>query len=547
MFIRTNTTIGITGSDSLMASTLPELDQEITPPTTEKSELPDATALQDQMPDWFRTPKSVALYALILGLMFWVLSLQHLWHTDIWGHLSYGRYIAEHGIPSTEPLMNLSQGMPFVDTAWLSQLVGFKLYDLLGPTVLQFLYALSITVCLALLVRRIHSRTRSVFWSLLGLGLCYWLEFQQFLIPRPQLAGLACFITLFTILTSVKWRNAYFIAVPLLFALWVNLHGSFVMGLFLLGIFCVGQAFDVFRRTRKIGMALQEASVVRSFILLEFAVLASLLNPYGLRIYSSVLKIAQHPNLRALVEWEPITLRDKQGIGMLVITSLLMLCYRYSPRRVRTFEVLSLFGLGVLALWTSRMILWWAPLAVYYAMIHGYSAYHYRAGKTLYRGPAMRSSLWTVVTLGLVWIFFAASHFGSGLIGKKHIPLKQTVSSFTPVDVVQYLHENPPVGQVFNTFEWGDYLLWAGPKGMKVFAASHAHLIPREVWQAYFAIANRGYNWSGLLDLYSVNTIILEIEEHANLISSLKRDNENWRVGYQDRYAIVLIRRVPLR
>ena len=84
------------------------------------------------------------------------------------------------------------------------------------------------------------------------------------------------------------------------------------------------------------------------------------------------------------------------------------------------------------------------------------------------------------------------------------------MSSQTPVEVTKWLVKNPPKGQVFNTYEWGDYMLWAGPKDMKVFVASHAQFVSAEIWDDYVSIADRGASWETQFDRYGVTTVILE-------------------------------------
>ena len=64
---------------------------------------------------------STAGLAAALAAVFALASFLPLWHTDVWGHLSYGRWIVEtRSLPETEPLLPLCEGVRFIDTAWLS-------------------------------------------------------------------------------------------------------------------------------------------------------------------------------------------------------------------------------------------------------------------------------------------------------------------------------------------------------------------------------------------------------------------------------------------
>ena len=519
--------------------TMPETSET----DTQRPELPDASFLEDHLPEWVRTPRVFAGYTAILGLVYFLLNYRPLWHTDLWGHLSYGRRIWQSGtLPSTEPLMPLSAGVPFIDTAWLSQLIGYGAISSLGVTAMQFLYAASITVCLGLLLWRFHQRSQSAVISLAGLALFAWADWQQLLIVRPQLAGLLCFVALLMLLTSRRWHPATFVLVPLLFALWANLHGSFPVGLLMLGCFCAGRAIDVLRRTRSIRMAVFDRWLRRYFLLAELAAVGTLLTPYRLALYTGVFSVVGSKNLADLVEWDPLTLRMAQGRAAAIVCLVLVLLYRFSPRRVSAVEALLLATLGAGALWTSRLILWWVPVASYYLVLHGAAVWRRTQWGQSAKEPSPRSSKWSIVAIGLAWVFFGFTPFGLRFLHSKEPPLERSLSAGTPVGAVEYLRENPPKGQIFNTYEWGDYLLWAGPDNLQVFAASHAHLIPRTVWQSYMGVIELKSNWERTLDVYGVNTIVLDTQKRGSLIGRLKR-SEEWRTAYEDDQSFVFVRR----
>jgi hypothetical protein len=527
-----------------MPTTLPEVE---TPTSeTQSPELPDATYLEDQTPDWFKTPRSLFGFTTVIGAVYWIFSYRPLWHTDLWGHLSYGRLLWQsQRLPSTEPLMPLSSGVPFVDTAWLSQLIGYGAMSAFGIPAMQFLYAGSITLCVALLAWRFFRRTGNTWISIAGLAAFVWLNWQQLFVVRPQLAGLVCFVSLLATMTSRHWSRANWVVIPLLFALWANLHGSFPVGLAYLGCLFVGRACDVAWRTRSLGSIFRDAKVRRYFLLAELAAAATLLNPYGLALYAEIISVSGNANFADLVEWEPLTLRMRQGWAAAAIAIALMFVYRRTPRRVSTTEVLLLLGLGAATLWISRMIVWWAPVAAYYLVLHGGAVWkQLRSRRPLAESPKRRS-LWSVVSLGLIWIFFAYTPFGITVIHGSNERFEQSVSKETPVEAVKYLNEYPPVGQVFNTYEWGDYLTWAGPRSMQVFVASHVHLVPREVWQDYLGVINVSSGWEAILDRYSVNTVIVDPLRRDALIDRLRRDDQ-WTLGFEDNRAVVFNRRNPI-
>src|SRR5690606_37698765 len=156
------------------------------------------------------------------------------------------------------------------------------------------------------------------------------------------------------------------------------------------------------------------------------AAVAVLLNPYGVRLYEGVLTISGNPNLQPLVEWQPLTLRMSQGRAAAAAVLALMFAYRFSPRRVSTTEVLLLTGLGAAALWSSRMLHWWAPVAAWYLALH--AAAIVRRFRRRRQTQPRRSWTAGVACLGLALGLFFVSPFGITLLrGQPEQPQQRAV------------------------------------------------------------------------------------------------------------------------
>lgn len=520
----------------------------------------DVTLLEDKFPEWSQLRASTTGFVFVLSLTFVFFNLLPLSHTDLWGHLSYGRQIvSERAIPQTVPLMPLSEGVPFIDGAWLTQVLGYGAWTVGGRAAMAFLFALSVTLSSGFIMMRVRQKTGSGLFALLAFGLLLWVDWKQLMIVRPQVAGLVMFCGLFSFLTSKKWHGSLWVGVPVLFALWANMHGSFMVGLGLLGAFTIGRAVDLLRRTGKVKMLLRDRWVFRYLLLTELAAVATLVNPYGLALHAEVLSFGQNANLADIIEWKPLSIRMFQGQAAAAVALMLIVFYRFSPRRVSTTELILLAGLGVGALWTSRMILWWAPVAAYFVALHGHSIYRRWRQAEPATEPPRTASLWTVVSLGIAFLAFEISHMGNVTVdlatGKTEKARdrmnKVAVSDMTPVLVVdKYLNKvyggkNPPTGLVFNTYEMGDYLTFAGPRNMKLFLNSHAHLVPTDVWKAYMGISEFGRDWESELARYGVNMVIMD-----NLTRKASQtffyESGKWNLDYQDATVTVYVRKIPI-
>ena len=509
---------------------------------------PDVAVLEDHTPEQARCTRATALFTAILGGLFLILNYIPLCHTDLWGHLAYGRWIAKtHQVPTTEPLVPLCQGVPYVDTEWLSQYLGYKIFAGMNrnPAGLQFAYALSITICNVLLVAALRRRTGTYLAPLVGLAVFLAVNREQLGIIRPQLAGLVCYCLLFCLITARQFHKAYWVLIPVLFALWANLHGSFLMGIMLLGLFAIGRAIDLIRRVGSLSSLWRDGEFRRYFLLTQLSIVAALLNPYGALLYVEIFRIADNPNVLELKEWLPLTIQMKQGKAAALATLLLMALYRWSPRRITGPEALTLVVFGAATLATSRIIVWWAPVVAYYIGLH-VAAIRQRKHPPQ---SSPRTGLSTVMVLGLLWIAFAYTPLGITLVkgppekAKLAEVLQRAVSRSTPRSAANYLWNNPPQGLVFNILEMGDFLLYYGPPKISLFCASHVHLLPPEVWQDYNLISEAGAGWENRLNRYGANTVVLDRAPQREAITKALRDDSDWELLLEDSDTVIFGRK----
>jgi hypothetical protein len=437
--------------------------------------------------------------------------------------------------------MPLARNVPLVDTAWLTQAAGYTAYTLGGPPALQFLHALAIAVCCGFLAHGVFLRTNSALWALAGLALFVALNWYQFQIVRPQMAGLVCCAALLTMITGRRWHAFYWLAIPVMLALWANLHGSFIIGLAYLACAVVGRAVDVWRRTHSLAAPLRDSRVRRLFLVMVLAALAVLLNPYGVRLYSEVLSFSRSPNLRALLEWQMLDLGSTQGRIAAGVAFGLIIALLLSPRRVAAGELLALLGLGLAALWSARMLIWWTPVAAHALAIHAHEAWR-RFLPPLHATPtARRSAVWTSAALGIGFVSIVSTPLGMQILARKIPELARSVSAQTPLVATEWLKEHPPDGQIFNVYEWGDYLVWAGPPHLKVFVTSQAHLVPHNVWRDYLAVIRHRSGGEEILDQYRVTTVVLDKPRREAMIRLLKQD-DRWRSVFEDELAVIFTR-----
>lgn len=543
------TAIGPDSQSALLTASLP--DQSSASPPAAETLAPSAhdptnvsaSMLEDKIPDQYRLPRVLAAAVAVIGVIYLYFTFRPLWHSDLWGHLNYGRTITQIGrLPATEPLLPLAKGMPLVDTAWLWQVLAFSVIKNLGLAGLQGLHGGSVALGAGLLLQRMLQRVRRFGFAVAGLAVYLWIQHSHLIIMRPQLAGMTCFIGLLSIVLRGKPSIHDWWSIPALFTLWANLHGSFPIGWLLLGAVTAGRAVDLLRRTGELRSLAHDAAIRRWFVLTQLAVIAALINPYGLRLFETVWRFGDNPNLRDLTEWQPLSIREPVGWAMALSVVALAVIYRLTPRRVQSWEVLTLTTLGLAALYSGRMTIWWGPIASLLFTIHAHAAWARWRGVTREVPDSPRTGKWSLVTLGIIWICFAYSPLGMRLIHRQQPEPKRALSAETPYLATEYLREHRVPGLVFSLYEWSDYLQW---QGLPTFINSHVQIIPREVWQHYMTVITDQAGWEEVLDRYGINTVVLDKGERDSLIRRF-RDHPGWRSAYDDQLAVIFVRKRPI-
>lgn len=521
------------------------------PPKPEEETLPDASVLEDRTPPWFRSRRGSSIFLTALGLTLIVLFANRpLWHTDLWDHVNYGCQILEtRQLADTEPLLPLAEGIPIVDSAWGSKLI-FAAITKTGEgslPALQFLHGLTVIFAMGAIGYVVWLRSESLAFAMAASGIMLAIGFYQLLIIRPQTMGVLFFSLLLALLTTKSYRRPIaFWGIPVAFIVWVNLHGSFAIGLTLMALVAIGSLADSLVRTRSLKMAVLRPDWWRLLLTLQLSSVACLLNPWGLRIYAEVFRVAQHVNIKTMFEWDPLTLRGPQGPSFLVATVLLFVVSRLSPRRFRAAEWLPVLFFAVMSCWSARMLNWFGPTVAIVLGIHGAASWRAVTGQRRPDFAMPPRGLWTVVNLGLCWIFFGFTALGAHMVHGRTPELRRSVSRETPVEVTELLNQEPDLitGLTFIPAEWAGYMMHAGPEQLQSMVNLHVHVIPEEVWSGYLRISQGANDAEGLLDRYEINLLVADLQQNENLIRRIDR-LESWKRIYSDHQAAVYQRVQP--
>ena len=251
----------------------------------------------------------------LLGGLFLTVNYLPLRGTDLWLHVNLGQWIWQHGtLPAEDPFMPLARGMPFVDTAWLSQVIFGAVDSCCGHEALSHLFALTVLLTYVVLACAFYLQTGSTWCSVIGIALVLFVGWSRLATIRPENFAALCFAVLLWLIVrrpgepdSVP-RQHLFWSIPLVMLAWANLHGSFVCGLALLGCVFGGRVVEAAWRSRRLRGVLTDGQVLGWLAICQLAVIATLINPYGVDLLLESFIFLRHENLQDVLEWKPLAI-----------------------------------------------------------------------------------------------------------------------------------------------------------------------------------------------------------------------------------------------
>lgn len=376
---------------------------------------------------------------------------------DLWGHLRFGLDTLDTGRIVRPDIYSYLSGLPgaypWINHEWLAEAITAIAWNAAGAA---GIVAVKVTLGLAVaavVCRHLTGRGVPMLGALLmtAYGMAVILPGLRSL--RPQaFTYLAFALLLVWIHRASRGRVAWLALAPLLMALWANLHGGFVAGLGVLGVWVVAEVLFA-RGRRRVALTIFAASVA-----------ATLVTPYGWTLWTFLARtLGPRPEI---VEWQGVSLVTMQGLAYLAVTGAGVTGLFLSRRPRPSIDILLIACAALLPLIAQRHL----PLTVLIVLViageHIASAAPLVVRRLTTRPsgepndpfrPLVAAAL--LVETGVLAVMIAASPQTGRIVYK---------SGDYPVEAVARLADFAASGGTANVavhFDWGEYVLWhAGPR-----------------------------------------------------------------------------------
>ncbi len=393
---------------------------------------------------------------------------------------------------------------PCVHHEWGAGLVFYGVSMSLGSAGLLWLKyggALLVGVGCAVLARQ-RGASAEVFGLLAPAAiLCGCIGFFSVRAQLFTLLGTLCL--LYMLQQDRQGRRAWICAWLPTYVLWLNMHGGFLVGVGLLGLYTAGRWVEEFSRDRSARQAFRATGHLWGAA--AAMVLLFPCNPYGWR-YAPYLWQAVRLDRPFIAEWQPVW-RSPLVLLIYAASWLPLLCIVRRQPLARWFEVLMVVVTAVLALQHIRHL---SIYAVVWACYVPALVEPTPAGQALRRWFASFRTAFVVlwIALGVLGIAQAVhNRFWELRIPTTHA---QDPAIHYPVGAVDYLQHQAFAGNVMVPFEAGAFVSWKLYPAVKVSCDGRYEVAypPAQV-EELCALYTETRHWQATLRRYPPDLILI--------------------------------------
>lgn len=465
--------------------------------------------------------------------------------SDTWWHLKSGQLIWETSqIPRADVYSHTVAGQPWIDHGWLVQAFLWPIYDALGLGGLAALLAVIVTVTFALVYSQCEGKPFvAAFATLLAVvaSSIVWAI-------RPQIFSLLLAALVAWLLSRYKrtGNSRLLWLLPLIVAVWVNCHGGFVIAFILIGCYLVGETLS-----RLTSRTLPTQYKILPLAMAALACIpAILLNPNTTKMIPYAFQTVNIGPLQAFIqEWAAPDFHNLQFHPFVWLLLLTLAALGLSRRRAGWTDLALVGAFGYMSLLAARNIALFAVVAAPVLARHTVAALDDMASEiprlswlgTLTHTQSLHPRRPQVLLNAALLAVVVAGAGAKVSMDLARTPDPEFWGQGLPVKAASYLGEHELSGKMFNTYNWGGYLIWSLYPKQPVFVDGRTDLyaLDSTVLDDYVTVHWTQPGWQEVLDRYEIGFVITE---RSGLLDLMLAQTTGWSPVYKDPLAVIHVR-----
>ncbi|HWP58701.1 MAG TPA: hypothetical protein VNL14_12490 [Candidatus Acidoferrales bacterium] len=453
-------------------------------------------------------------------------------------HIRAGEFIlSTFTVPRYDMFSFHQPPLPWTAHEWLSEVIMALVHRFFGLTGIVIFFSLALACTYYAHFRVLRAETREILVSTsfacltIASSILHWLA-------RPHIFSLIFVVAYQYVLDAYQYRQKnYLYLLPLLMLFWVNLHGAFIIGLVIVGVYLTGNAFKIFfSEDKERDETWRKLWGVAGVALA--CLLAALVNPYGIEHLMFPFRLVTDKFLMDHIQ-EYLSPNFHGTVPVRYLLFLAIVIFAFSRSNLDLVELLLVLLFTHMALYSVRYIPLFAivvsPILARYAAplteeVGGALGRYLRSRSAFLFAvdSKFRGDLWLVAAAVLIYAAAAAGKISHRFDETKH-----------PVAAVEFLRAQNLEGNMFSNDTFGDYLIYAAWPQYRVFVDGRIDMYGASVVKDYLKVTQVSPEWEQILDKYNISWIF---ESPAAPLSTLLLEREDWRLIYADKVAYVFVK-----
>ena len=456
-------------------------------------------------------------------------------------HIRAGEYIIHNfTIPKYDIFSFIAPPLPWVAHEWLSEVIIAVVHHISGLTGVVLVFSFLIAFTYFLLFKFVRASGGDIIFSCFIVFLVavsstlHWLA-------RPHIFSLTLLVVWYYILDAYQYKSKnYLYLLPPIMLLWVNLHGGFVIGFVLLGIYLCGNAAAALFSSAPEKSPYQEKvrALTRTALI---CVLLSFINPYGFQVLLFPFKtVSDQFLIDTVLEYLSPNFHDPLPFKYLLLLMLGILAI--SRAKVNIIELSLVLFFTYMALYSARHIPLFAIVVAPILVRHIELMLQKSNSKliNLFKSRSKNLASLDAQLKGYVWPVVVTIAVCS-LANAAFIQFSFDKAS-APIGAVNFLKSQNMKGNMFNSDPFGDYVIYAAWPEYKVFVDGRSDMYGSNRMKEYMKVAFVQPGWKEILAKYDINFVIYNANSPLSLVLN---ESDKWRLIYADKTANIFIRNVP--
>ncbi|MGA1864866.1 MAG: tetratricopeptide repeat protein [bacterium] len=549
----------------------------------------------------------ITLILVAFAILIVALTVSQLSNNDLWQHLKNGQMILQtHKFQYTDPYSCNAAGKPWINEAWFSGVVFYIVYSLIGVNGIIYLKTLVILLMAALVLLNCY-KLKTKFLLFIPLTVFMIFNVGVRFLARTEMFSYFFIAAFILILMQYKYRRPNWrilFLLPILQIFWSNMHGSFIVGLFIIAIFTIGETarllFNRFVTSWQRDLLTWER-LKPLYIIFSLTFLACLVNPYGFRLFIQPFYVVFHKSeyIKTIYEWqspfESKTFYTSYAFKYYVVwmhllgLSFFLNIKKFNPTNLilsLSFYLMAVFFMTAESHRDLKLFIIFIGL-FFLINIERLDLTNFILSLFFFIMAAQMHrniTIFTIATCPIIALNFQQAgndyieitdqkfkqlidagggivlllilipliriSFKNGYIYRKNSskPFGLGVAANMPIDATKYIQANHIKGCCFNSYTYGTYLIFHCFPDVRVTMDSRAeHVYGEEFYNRHQRALFDVNTFKGILEEFNIEFILLKYQGGDYLVNHCEylKESGEWAMVYFDDSCFLYIRRLP--